>query len=354
VTESRYAALDEALQLLRHTGPEYGPELANHGPMAAEALCSLGRGSAVVRWVEQYRKKLEARPARRTRIREAEWREALGDMTRVEDWSEFFSEQIERMPIDAVFRTWVARLAPGISAAAFHGVIRAGHAARALAVENTGARRDELADALGYWAAAYSTLPGMPGRQRAGALPSQAIARIATLPESQRDPSAPNIVAALRPLGSFEPFREVVSTVDPATTLENFLSDLTETFAEAFLANARDVAGAITFIHCLTGPAALRSLSPHLDRATFSSALAYAWQASAAIYARFGTLPRPDEEPAAPAWPRDDLIERALATADEHAIKFTDACLCEYRLNPVPAYLAAAARAVHILESSRR
>jgi hypothetical protein len=42
------------------------------------------------------------------------------------------------------------------------------------------------------------------------------------------------------------------------------------------------------------------------------------------------------QEPAA-------IIERSLATDDPHALKFAEACLREHRLNPHPAYLAAAA-----------
>jgi len=38
----------------------------------------------------------------------------------------------------------------------------------------------------------------------------------------------------------------------------------------------------------------------------------------------------------------DALIERAVATGDEHAFKFTDACLGEWRLRRNPVYLAAA------------
>jgi hypothetical protein len=40
------------------------------------------------------------------------------------------------------------------------------------------------------------------------------------------------------------------------------------------------------------------------------------------------------------------LIDRALATRDEHAIKFTEACLREHALNPKPVYLQAAWDAV--------
>jgi hypothetical protein len=41
-----------------------------------------------------------------------------------------------------------------------------------------------------------------------------------------------------------------------------------------------------------------------------------------------------------------DLIEQAIASRDEHAIKFTEACLREHRLAPDPAYIAAIRDAV--------
>jgi hypothetical protein len=39
---------------------------------------------------------------------------------------------------------------------------------------------------------------------------------------------------------------------------------------------------------------------------------------------------------------REDLIERAVDSQEEHAIKFTEACLREYAFNPKPIYLQAA------------
>ena len=55
-------AMEDALKLLAPTGPEYAGRLANHGPMAAEALVELARPDAVVPWVEQYRKRLRDHP----------------------------------------------------------------------------------------------------------------------------------------------------------------------------------------------------------------------------------------------------------------------------------------------------
>ncbi len=45
----------------------------------------------------------------------------------------------------------------------------------------------------------------------------------------------------------------------------------------------------------------------------------------------------------------DGLVERAIATGDEHAIKLTEACLREPAAHPHPAFLAAAAHAIGVL-----
>ncbi len=48
----------------------------------------------------------------------------------------------------------------------------------------------------------------------------------------------------------------------------------------------------------------------------------------------------------------DELIDRAIACGDEHAIKFTEVCLREHALNPDPAFLAAAAHATQMLSAT--
>ena len=51
----------EGLDRLRGTGPEFHGFLANHGPMAAEAISVLGRPTSIGGWVEQYRALWEGR-----------------------------------------------------------------------------------------------------------------------------------------------------------------------------------------------------------------------------------------------------------------------------------------------------
>ena len=91
-------AMEDALSLLAPTGPEYAGKLANHGPMAAQALVALERPDAVVPWVETYKKRLLAHPGGTRPIDSAQWREALGDNDRVGDWIVLFRRELEERP----------------------------------------------------------------------------------------------------------------------------------------------------------------------------------------------------------------------------------------------------------------
>ena len=141
------------------------------------------------------------------------WRAALGDQRRTEDWFEFFRNELEEHPWQSVLDTWAARLAPGLMAAATHGVIRTGHATRALALEETPARRRELADGLAYWAAEYLPLPAVrhtPLRAK----PSEAIARVQMIPPETRRGNFGAFTDALAQLDSFPPFKDTLDAVD--------------------------------------------------------------------------------------------------------------------------------------------
>src|SRR5258706_5307756 len=112
-------AMEAALEILAATGPEYHGGLANHGPMAAEALVTLGRPEAVVPWVEGYRRRLDARPSGTRPIVPEAWKEALGARGRVGDWLVFFRRRAEGKPWRELLGEWVPRVAPGVVAAPF-------------------------------------------------------------------------------------------------------------------------------------------------------------------------------------------------------------------------------------------
>jgi hypothetical protein len=345
-----YSALDEALEILKPFAPEYHGGLTNHGPMAVEALCALGRSDAVIPWVDRYRKALDPRPTPHDRITASNWRDALGRESRVADWMAFFESEMQEQSWQEVLKAWVPRLASGLIAAATHGPIRVGHAARAIARENTPQRRNELAEGLGYWAATFDVLPGQPSAhsRQAGEMPSAAISRLQILPPEQRG-NFGLISQALSQLDTFAPFAGAIDMVDASGDASLFLSDLAATFARVYLENARSVLGAIVFVHSVTGPSSLRPMLPYLSPNVAAAGLRYAWQAAAALFTVYGFKTGRQEELASQSFDHDGLITRAIESGDEHAIKFTEVCLREYALSPRPEYLAAAHHASGLL-----
>jgi hypothetical protein len=336
--------MEAALERLARTGPEYHGRLANHGPMAAEALVVMERPDAVVPWVDFYRKRLQDHPAGSRAIDPAQWREALGQGDRVGDWIIFFDRQIDEKPWKSVLTEWVPRLSPGIIAAAFHGVIRTAHAVRSLDAKETPARRRELAEGLAYWAATYNPLPEARPRAAGRRRPSEAIGDVQAVPPEKQQ-SYGNITDRLKPLQDFSPFAGVADLVDATGDPSAFISNLTETFAAAYLVNVPKGGSVITYLHGVTGPSAMRLLLPHLDPAPRAEMLRYGWQGAAGVYsASGGVAGAPAALGAAGSF--DDLIDRAIATRDEHAIKFTEACRRENALNLKPIYFAAASDAV--------
>ncbi len=156
------SALDEAYERLHATGPEWGGNLANHGPMAAEVLARRGHADDVHGWVDAYVRRLDDLPSPSEPISDATWPDAIGN-GRIGDWTTYLSRQASERPWQDVLVTWWPRLLPGIAAGATHGVIRVGHAVRTLLAERdpTPAAVTELAHGLAYWAARSTTVPGV-------------------------------------------------------------------------------------------------------------------------------------------------------------------------------------------------
>jgi hypothetical protein len=147
--------------------------------------------------------------------------------------------------------------------------------------------------------------------------------------------------AFVRGLDTHPDFPRAVDALAAPETIAAALGTLTEVGARLYLTQASRYP--LIFIHAVTGPAALRRLLPHLSAAMQRTAFAYVWQAVAAWTAAFGSpapmAVGPDDVPPAAA---SEIVAQSVATRDPHAIKFAEACLQEYRLNPRPVYLRAA------------
>ena len=337
--------IDEALEVLEGAGPEYAAGMANHGPMAAEALYVLGRGEAAPDWARGYRKRLQEAPAASGSIDRAEWRESLGKNSDVGAWVAFFDRELSEASWRDVVAEWVPALAPGLITAALHGVIRVAHAVRSLESGETPLKLQELGQGFGYWAARYQELQAAPVSDGLMS-PSAAVLALETLPEDRRITGG-SITAGLMSLQGDASFPDTANLVDADADASEFISELTSTFAGVYLANSHSFLTVITFVHSVTGPSALRLLLPHVPKEEAPGVLRHGWHAAAGLYSAFAT--GGPMEAAAGEIDREDLIDRSIATKDEHAIKFTEACLRENAIRPDPVYLAAAAHAAEFL-----
>jgi Questin oxidase-like len=335
--------LDEALEILRGTAPEFDPFgrgfcIANHAPMTADALCELGRADAVIERTARYRKYLTDSPRPWNPIDADGWREALGDYDRLGDWVVFFERELAEDAWVEVLDRWVPRLAAGSYGSGTHTVLRAAHATRSLGRRHTALRLHELAEGLAFWAARYETLPETIGPARA-LRPSAALPQIEQLADDDRRGWL-FFTEPLDKLATLDSFAGATDLVDTSGDPWSFLDDLTDAYARLLASNASLVFPR-ALVHGLTAGTATRMLAPWLSPQATEIALRYGWQLAAAFYAGL-VLEPPIEACDASDITREDLVEEALACGDEHAIKTLEVCLAAHRRRPDPVYLVAA------------
>ena len=283
------SALDEAFERLAFAGFELPNGFVNHGAMACEALAALGFEDELDGWARRFARGAgqATGPVRPVTF---EWAEALGDYQRLPEWMGFFTEEIDGKGWPLVVETWVPRLLPALSTALFHGAIRAGHAVRAISVADTAARRQELARALGYWAARFR--PGEP----AGSPPEVADVRAAV------------VAAAAAGAGYY--------VAEPN----------------------------IFHLHGVTGAMAVELLAPHIPDDAAALGLAQVHAEHLALYSRprrgsragRATAPEPAGAPA------QDLARTAEASLDPHQVKLVEACRSGLQLSGDAVFAAAA------------
>lgn len=348
MTSTRYGdAINDALDRLDDLGYERGgdADLANHGPMAAEALAVLGHGDEVPGWVRGYRAAMDHHepPSARFAIDgadESSWRPALGAFDRAGDWAALFERELAEQPWREVLARWWPRLLPGLFSRLTHGVIRTAHAVRSVASTDQPSSRQltELARGLAYWAARFT---GLPGQARFVGEHSLAQA-VAALPRiSVTDGLPPG--ARLARVGSLPGYQQALESIG-ADQLPDLLGDMTTTFAGIALAHPE--LNPVPLVHGVTAPAAVRLVLAHLPAELYEPSVAALWQVHAALLLMFTGDAAAEARVLARAMDTDvpafdELIGRAVEHGDEHVIKFTEACLREHVLRPDPRFPAA-------------
>jgi hypothetical protein len=349
---SYHDAVNEALERLDDLGYERGDkvDVANHGPMGAEALAVLGHGEQVGHWVERYRKAMPHHDPPTPRFAldpsdEASWRPALGAFDRAGDWEQLFRQELAEASWPDVLARWWPRLLPGMPARLTHGLIRTAHAVRSLAgtAAPSTAQLTECARGLAYWAARHVTLPGAADfrGQHDLATIARNLPRVALSAEIV--PRGDFARQRVRNLGDHPGYFDALTAGRPQQA-QRLLSEMTTEFAGVYLAHPE--INPIPFLHAVTAPAAVRLVLPYLPEDLHLLSVTAVWQIHVALLAAF-TGDHGSEDSAlaqacqttAPPW--GELAARAVDHGDEHVIKFTEACQREHALRPDPRFPAA-------------
>ena len=341
-----YAIHDEALMVLSGKSPELRNGTPNHAPMVVEALAALGRGEAAPAWIAGYRPRLAEGPTTDAMLSE-HWRAALGEFGLLGEWRNHFRRELAESTWNEVLDRWVPRLIAGSIAANTHPIIRCGHAARALADAVTAPRLGELADALAYCAARYRALSDTP--RLAGDLDLEtAIRELPLLPPSLDRRGFPQEI--VKRVDRSADFAAAVQRLAAPTDVAAALGQLAEIGARLYHGDATRYP--LALLHAVTGPAAVQLLLTHVSAELSPILFASAWQTVAARAAAFSSgynsspTPTIDTE-----W--NEIVDLAVDSGDEHAIKLTEACRRLETLCSSPEFRAAAGDWVRRLRDSR-
>lgn len=321
--QALHALLDAGLPL----APEYAQGLADHSPMALHALWALGAPAGrLSEWAAHYRPRLHPRPPA----------PGSGDAAAgFETERTRFVQQIARHGTRATLSAALPDLMPGVSAGAFHGLIRSAHA---LASEHA----EELASALAYWSAASDNARLAAADDAAQIDLHEWLTALQALPAPPMS-GAPRIFERMRAWAVTPGFQGIAGQLMLPTSDADgdgyaLLGRLAR-HAAALYAGSGD----FTLLHAVTASQAMQLLwplkpAPHAALRHFSIALAAALCAS-----RVADRVRPGTAAGAWAWP--DIVAAAIAADDDHTAKLVYSCRHLARVWPDPVWAQAATRA---------
>jgi hypothetical protein len=309
-------------------GPEYGAALSNHLPMALHALAELGADGQRLRRCFDYYARAHALPALPAGGRVlADWRSALGDIHAYADLRASFDALLATGGLAATLRAALPLLWPGALGAAFHGLIRTGHAVQS---DHVG----EQAAALAYWAARWQAAPMVSAPQTDAPLPfAEWAAGVEIAARQQRLPG--RLISERAGLALFTDAYAVWST---AVVVEGW-APLADWAADLY---ARS--GNFTVLHIATAARAARVLAPWTSDAA-AVRRGFVRAATAAVLAS-GLPPQADRPSADAAVEWHTVRAAAIESDDEHVIKLVHTLDEERAVYGDGARLQAAARAL--------
>lgn len=339
--------IGETLAAMASYASENEGTFSNHAPMALTALAALGGDAAQLRrFFAYYREYKSLIPfgASQAPLTAADWESALGRREREPDLRAFFRREVAEHGVEATLRAYLPRLAPGIAASAFHGLMRLAYA---LLRDSA----DDVAIALGYWAATFLALRPATGATPVTDDPAEALTRAMAIAPLHDLALHELLWRNMRDAAALPEFAPVVDwlRIDDMT-----LGKMAATGLAIFAATQHFAA-----LHIVTGVHWLRIVEPHAERATFFLLLRHFWQGVAGLVGELGFPALPDTATLdrwrgtpAPDWA---ILQAAAAESfDEHDISFAFSACEDSKIYGDPLYRVALARRLGMTGDYRR
>jgi hypothetical protein len=307
--------------------------LTNHLPMALVAKSGLGASSEELRrFATRYEVRLAPRNDVDTQLTSATWRSAIGQVGSFEVLCDYFMSAISDEGSDATLRGHLDALSPGISGAAFHGVIRL-----AYALESSSPSR--IAAGLAYLAESAVPLGEPLTSHSSSESVIEVLAQLSSSHEFVGLPSRGLISEEMADVATMDPFRNAVAT---CRLDANTIDDLRRAALILYATK-----GDFTSLHAVTGVEALTALRPYAQDVTGFDAACV--QGVAAAYATVGAPPfaSPEQLSAFSASNHatvDDIAAVGANSDDEHVSKLVYTSLRLRSKTNDDLYLAVAAR----------
>jgi len=317
---------------------EYRQALANHLPMALQALLELGASPQRLReFNATYATRFEGLARPEPAPPAADWLALRGQQQAYPALRACFERALANEGQDDLLRRVLPDLLSAPGTAAFHGLIRSAHAVQS-------GHGGELAAALAYWASRWQALAPPPAASARLPLPVWS-ARLLEGAQAWRSEQA-LIQARMVEASQTAWYQSLAGALAAAPDLPTRVGELAHLALSLYLHS-----GNFTVLHMVTGLRALRVLLPWLDRAQDLQAPLVRAVVAACLAGRIKPL---SARPGLPKTSWAAVIGAAIASDDEHVIKLVHACVEESAFYGEARYLEAAALATAAATSTPR
>lgn len=326
---------------LNHLAPEYGNGLTNHLPMALEALHSMqASNQQLERFYNHSIAKLELIDNTSSTASLKDWQAVCslkGQYSHFTELRQYFSDQIGNNPQHPAIANYVQKLAPAISCAAFHPIIRLAHALQANNAE-------EVASALAYWVYAYTELAWPDNSSYSDCSLKVTVEQLLTEHSWPEGRLGNGLVTddmknvSLQPNFDHLTFRPKVHRVQ--------FSEMESSILSLYLAT-----NDFTVLHGVTGTYAVRVV---MEQCSYNEDLVlYLWQGLVCAYLSKGMTQQHIQDTLTAltnftCYTREQIRKLACESLNDHSIKLAAVCLKMHEMTNDEKYLLAISRQLQL------